>query len=90
MMPWARNAPRMTFSAALAALALCVPASQTRAGTPWWCTCHGEAKRFIASSRICEHELEDRTGRKVKQCTSAQFRTWNRKACRLEGCTPRQ
>jgi len=76
--------------AALAVLSLWTPIAAAHAGTPWWCTCQGQAKRFIASSHICEHDLAERTGKKVKQCSGAQFVAWNRKACRLEGCTPRQ
>jgi hypothetical protein len=65
-----------------------IPITQAEAGTPWSCVCKGKPKRFIASTHICEHHLSAATGKKVRACTTAQFKAWNRKACKQEGCAP--
>jgi hypothetical protein len=59
--------------------------------------CKGKPKRFIASTNMCGVDLLTRAGKpfppggrlKVPRCNSTQFKAWNRKACREEGCTLR-
>jgi hypothetical protein len=76
--------------AGVAALMMFMSISTTEAaaGTPWSCVCNGKPKRFIASTRICEHQLAAANGKKVRACTTEQFKAWNRKACKQEGCSP--
>lgn len=80
----------------LAAGALFIFAPGAEAGQPWWCSCKGKPKRFVASTHMCEKDLH-KASRKpaadgfkllVPACTRAQFIAWNTKACRIEGCQP--
>lgn len=65
------------------------------AGTPWSCQCNGKPKRFIGATHACEHTLYAGTKKYIAggpkwylpYCTSAQWKTWNRNACKSEGCT---
>jgi hypothetical protein len=58
-------------------------ASSAFAAQPYWCTCDGKAKRFLASTRKCEHD------HKVKSCSRKQFRAFNKAACASNACTVR-
>lgn len=69
---------------------------KAEAGQPWSCICQGKARRFIASTYKCEHDLWKGKGVRVSsgfrlfvpRCTRAQFRVWQAKACRKAGCLP--
>ena len=58
-------------------------ASSAQAAQPYWCTCHGKAKRFLASTNKCEHDHH------VKSCSRTQFKAFQRAACASNGCRPR-
>lgn len=67
-----------------------------QAGQPWSCVCKGKPKRFIASTNKCGIDLLTAAGKsippggrlRVARCNSSQFRVWNSKACKQEGCQP--
>ena len=63
------------------AMATLVAGTSAHAAQPYWCVCKGEKKRFLASTRKCEHDY------KVKSCSKRQFSAFNRAACRSNGCT---
>ena len=50
------------------------------AAQPYTCVCKGDKKRFLASSRYCEHQYE------VKSCSKAQYQVTYGKACHEMGC----
>jgi hypothetical protein len=55
------------------------------AAQPYWCVCNGEKKRFLASTRHCEHQNN------VKQCSQRQYNAVYSRACKEMGCRlPRQ
>jgi hypothetical protein len=63
------------------AVASMLASSAASAAQPYWCVCKGEKKRFLASTKKCEHDF------KVKSCSSAQFAKFNALACKSNGCT---
>lgn len=54
------------------------------AAQPWYCICNGEKKRFLASTRHCEHQMNVAKG---SSCTMAQLRKVYGPACAQQGCT---
>ena len=50
------------------------------AAQPYYCVCNGEKKRFLASTRYCEHQNN------VKQCSPRQYNAVYSKACKEVGC----
>lgn len=74
----------LLLSACAAGLGAVLATSSAQAGTPYWCTCHGKAKRFIGATKACERT------RHVKKCAAADFRSFKRQACASNGCRPRQ
>ncbi len=60
--------------------------SDTRADAAqaWYCTCKGEKKRFLASTRHCEVQMKLAKG---AFCSKAQIRSVYGPACAAKGCT---
>jgi hypothetical protein len=54
--------------------------TEARAAQAYYCVCNGEKKRFLASTRYCEHQNN------VKSCTQAQFNATYTKACKSMSC----
>ena len=63
-------------------LGISLASTTAHAAQPYWCLCKGVKKRFLASTHKCEHDHH------VKQCSAAQFRDFNRRACASSGCKP--
>ena len=89
-------AAALLLTAGALAATLALGGGEAQAGQPWNCICQGKARRFIASTYKCEHDLHKGKGVRVSsgfrlfvpRCTRAQFRVWQAKACRQAGCRP--
>jgi hypothetical protein len=53
------------------------------AAQPWWCTCKGTPKRFLASTRHCEFQFKLPRG---QSCTKRQYTRVYGPACAEMGC----
>lgn len=53
------------------------------AAQAWYCVCKGETKRFLASTRYCEHRMNVQMG---EWCSKAQTRAVYGPHCRDKGC----
>lgn len=58
-------------------------ARRAEASQPYTCTCKGEKKRFLASTRHCEVALKLP---KRKTCSAKQYRIIYGLACLKQGC----
>ena len=60
-----------------------VAAPRAEAAQAYYCTCKGEKKRFLASTRHCEVALKLS---KSRTCSKTQFRVIYGLACAKQGC----
>lgn len=62
---------------------LVLPVAGAEAAQPWSCVCKGVKKRYLASTRHCEHQMKLPKG---KWCSKEQYRAVYGPACRAQGC----
>ena len=55
--------------------------ASAHAAQPYTCVCKGDKKRFLASTRYCEHQFN------VKECTQGQYDMTYSAACTKMGCS---
>lgn len=60
-----------------------VGARPAEAAQAWYCVCKGETKRFLASTRYCEHRMNLPRG---QWCSKAETRAVYGPQCREKGC----
>jgi hypothetical protein len=84
---------RAMFAVVLACITAVGQPSPADAGTPYWCACKGEKKRFIGATYGCEIVRDRAAGktferRTMRRCNQTEFDAYRSQACRQMQCRP--